>query len=155
MSYCVIPCYVIVCHVTSGDERLPANVTEVTPGCYSMVTVTFREFIGSVRFFSENSFRTRRGSVRFGSDRFRVRFGPVPELNGSVRFGSAGSVRFLILISIIIIVLLVIRIIIIIIWSIHVKAGAPVDFDFDFDSEVFGGEARPDIHLYKCVYIYI
>ena len=41
-------------------------------------------------------FRTRHGSVRFGSVRFRVRFRPVPESNGSVRFGSAGSVRFLI-----------------------------------------------------------
>ena len=41
-------------------------------------------------------FRTRRGSVRFGSVRFHVRFRPIPELNGSVRFGSAGSVRFLI-----------------------------------------------------------
>ena len=28
--------------------------------------------------------------------RFRARFRPVPESNGSVRFGSAGSVRFLI-----------------------------------------------------------
>ena len=34
------------------------------------------------------------GLVRFGSFRFRVRLRPVPELNGSVRFGSAGSVRF-------------------------------------------------------------
>ena len=34
-------------------------------------------------------------SVRFGSLRFRVRFRPVPELNGSVRFGRFGSVRFL------------------------------------------------------------
>ena len=37
-------------------------------------------------------FRTRSGSVRFGSVRFRVRFRPVPELNGSVRFGRFGSV---------------------------------------------------------------
>ena len=68
---------------------------------------TFRKFIGSVRFGSGNCFsrfdavrpafiRTRRGSVRFGSVRLRVRFRSVPELNGSVRFGSAGSVRFLI-----------------------------------------------------------
>ena len=38
----------------------------------------------------------RHGSVRFGSVRFRVRFRPVPELNGLVRFGLAGSVGFLI-----------------------------------------------------------
>ena len=34
--------------------------------------------------------------ARSSSVRFRVRFRPVPELNDSVRFGSAGSVRFLI-----------------------------------------------------------
>ena len=32
----------------------------------------------------------------FGPVRFRLRFRPVPELSGSVRFGSAGPVRFLI-----------------------------------------------------------
>ena len=69
---------------------------------------TFRKFIGSVRFGSENSLP---GSMRFGL-RFSdaswlggpVRFGSVPrpvpagsgiERFGSVRFGSAGSVRFL------------------------------------------------------------
>ena len=67
---------------------------------------TFRQFIGLVRFGSDKEisvrrgsacvFRTCRGSVRFSAVRFRVRFRPVPELNGSVRFGSAGSVRFLI-----------------------------------------------------------
>ena len=68
---------------------------------------------GSVRFGSEQSFSwfdfrlhfsdaSRRGQVRLV--RFRVRFRPVPELHGSVRFGSvrlvrlgsACSVRFLI-----------------------------------------------------------
>ena len=44
-------------------------------------------------------FRTRRGSVRFGSVRFLVRFRPIPELNGSVRFGLASSVWFLIHVS--------------------------------------------------------
>ena len=55
------------------------------------------EFPGSKRFGC--AFRTRRGSVRFGSVRFRVPFRPVPKLNGSVRFGrfgSAGSVRLFI-----------------------------------------------------------
>ena len=69
---------------------------------------TFRKLIGSVRFGSEMYFsgvrrgsacvfRTRRGLVRFGSVRFRVRFRAVPELNDSVRFGRFGSVRFLII----------------------------------------------------------
>ena len=49
-----------------------------------------------VRRGSACAFLTRRGSVRFGSVRLRVRFRPVPELHGSIRFGSAGSVRFLI-----------------------------------------------------------
>ena len=69
---------------------------------------TFRKLIGSVRFGSVrfgNSIvpvrrgsacvvRTRRGSVRFASIRFRVRFRPFPELNGSVWFGSGRPVRF-------------------------------------------------------------
>ena len=37
-------------------------------------------------------FRTRSGSVRFGSVRFRGRFRPVPKSNGSFRFGRFGSV---------------------------------------------------------------
>ena len=65
----------------------------------------FRKIIGSVRFGSDNSFSRfdavrpsffGRVVARSGSVRFRVRFRPVPELNGSVRFGSAASVRFLI-----------------------------------------------------------
>ena len=48
-----------------------------------------------VRCGSACAFWTRRGSVRFGSVRFRVRFRPVPKLSSSVRFVSAGSVRFL------------------------------------------------------------
>ena len=60
-----------------------------------------QEGSGSVRFVSVPRFgsdkylslfdavrpRIRRGSVRFGSVCFRVRFRPVPELNGSVRSG--------------------------------------------------------------------
>ena len=58
---------------------------------------TFEQHIGLVRFglvrknifqvrcASACVFRTRRGSVRFGSVRFHVRFRPVPEFNGSVR----------------------------------------------------------------------
>ena len=37
------------------------------------------------------------GPVRFDSVRFRVLFRPVPELNGSVRFGVIGSVSYSIL----------------------------------------------------------
>ena len=64
---------------------------------------TFRKFIGSVQFGqlfapvrrgSVCLFRTRRGSVRFGLVRFRVRFRPVPKLKASVRFGSVRPVRF-------------------------------------------------------------
>ena len=43
-----------------------------------------------VRLGSACVVRTRRGSVRMGSVRFRIRFRPVPEFNGSVRFGSVG-----------------------------------------------------------------
>ena len=59
-------------------------------------SVRFGNVFFPVRRGSACVFRTRRGSVRSGSVRFHVRFRPVPELNGSVRFGSAGSVRFLI-----------------------------------------------------------
>ena len=82
-----------------------------------LLYVTWRNRFGSIRFgsglFEKSSVRfpsvrtikfpgsacvcrSRRGSVRFGSVRFRSRFRPVPELNGSVRFGLAGSVWFLI-----------------------------------------------------------
>ena len=58
-------------------------------------SVRFGKLFVPVRRGSACVFRTRRGSVRFGSVRFRVRFRPVPELNGSVRpirFGRFGSV---------------------------------------------------------------
>ena len=58
---------------------------------------TVRNMIGSVRNVnfpgrrgSACAFRTRRGSVRFGSVCFHVRFRPVPKFNGSVRFGRFG-----------------------------------------------------------------
>ena len=57
-------------------------------------SVRFGQFIFPDRRGSACVFRTRSGSVWFGSVQCRVRFRPVPELNGSVRFGSAGSVRF-------------------------------------------------------------
>ena len=60
-------------------------------------SVRFGQLFVPVRRGSACVFRRRRGSVRFGSVRFRVRFRPVPELiSSSVRFVSAGSVRFLI-----------------------------------------------------------
>ena len=58
---------------------------------------------GSVRFGKLNFpvrrgsafvFRARRGSVRLKSVCFRVRFRPVPEFNGSVRFGRFVSVSY-------------------------------------------------------------
>ena len=57
-------------------------------------SVRFGQNILPIRCDSACVFRTRRGTV--GSVRFRVRFRPLPELNGSVRLGSAGSVWFLI-----------------------------------------------------------
>ena len=59
-------------------------------------SVRFGKLHFPVRRGSACVFRTRRGSVQFGSVRFRVRFRPVPKLKASVRFGLAGSVRFLI-----------------------------------------------------------
>ena len=57
---------------------------------YRFVSVRFGNDIFPVRRGSACVFRTC--SVRFGSVRFRVRFRPVPDLNGSVRFGRFGSV---------------------------------------------------------------
>ena len=59
-------------------------------------SIRFGQLSFPLRRGSACVFRTRRGSVRFGSVRFRLQFRPVPELIVSVRFGSAGSVRFLI-----------------------------------------------------------
>ena len=81
----------------AGKSRFDSFGSEL----FEILSVRF----GSVRFGQSNlpvrrgsacAFRTRRGSVWFGSVRFHVRFRPVPELNGSDRFGSAGSVRFLV-----------------------------------------------------------
>ena len=52
-------------------------------------------FPGSTRFGLPFSDASWLGPVRT-TLRFHVRFRPVPKLNGSVRFGSAGSVRFLV-----------------------------------------------------------
>ena len=66
-------------------------------GLFRFQTFSKNRLFGSVRFGksffpvrcdSACVFRTRRGSVRFGSVGFHVRFWPVPELSGSVRFGS-------------------------------------------------------------------
>ena len=63
-------------------------------------SVRFGKLYFPIRRGSACVFWTRRGSVdpvRFGSVLLLVRFWPVPELHGSVRFGLAGSVRSLIL----------------------------------------------------------
>ena len=52
-------------------------------------SVRFGQIFFPVRRGSDCVFRTRRGSVRFGSVRLRVRNQSVLELSGSVRFGSA------------------------------------------------------------------
>ena len=57
-------------------------------------SVRFGQFVFPFRRDSACVFRTRRGSVRFGSVRFRVRFRPVPKFNGWVWFDSARPVRF-------------------------------------------------------------
>ena len=61
---------------------------------FDISSVRFGKICFPVRRGSACVFRTRRGSVRFGSVRFRVRFRPVPKLNGSVRFGRFGSVAY-------------------------------------------------------------
>ena len=86
-----------------GPDR-PSRQSHIQEGTGSVrfvsVPDSFRTFIGLVRFGSLRKFtfpgstrfalrfRTRHGSVRFGSVGFRVRFWPVPELNSSVLFGS-------------------------------------------------------------------
>ena len=57
-------------------------------------SVRFGKVVSTVRRGSACALRTRRGSVLSGSVRFRVRFRPIPKLNGSVRFGSIRPVRF-------------------------------------------------------------
>ena len=86
----------------------PAAARQVQERTGSVRFVSVPYFLKSHRFDSVRTnifpvrrgsacvFRRRFGSVRFGSVRFRVRFRPVLELDGSVRFGSAGPVRVLI-----------------------------------------------------------
>ena len=57
-------------------------------------SVRFENKVSLVRCGSASVFRTCSGSVRSGSVRFRVRFWPVPESNGQVRFGQFGSVVY-------------------------------------------------------------
>ena len=80
-------------HVPPAKRARP--IQEGTGSVRFVSAPDFSKLIGSVRFGqicfpvrrdSACAFRTRRGSVRFGSVRFRVRFRPVPKLNGSVRF---------------------------------------------------------------------
>ena len=110
-------CYIMWCYISlyySGQERNlwrrppQPRRSELQEGTGSVRFVSVLEFLdnssvrfGSVRFGklvfpvrrgSACVFRTRRGSVWFDSVRFRVRFRPVPEFNGSVRFGRFGPV---------------------------------------------------------------
>ena len=99
---------VFAMHAVNAKHRIQRKVYQEEPGSVRFVSVTdfstidrfssvrFGKFIFPVRRGSACVVRTRRGSIRFVSVRFRVRFRPVPEFNGLIRFGSAGSVRFLI-----------------------------------------------------------
>ena len=101
------------CNPASGTTLQPLNLAFGRP---VLPHISGRSRFGSVSFGSEVIrfglvqpeqisfpvrrgsacvFRTCRDSVQFGSFRFRIRILPVPELNGLVWFGSAGSVRFL------------------------------------------------------------
>ena len=66
------------------------NFRKVMLHCFG--SVLFGQIVFPVRRGSACVFRTRRGSVRFGSVRFRVRFWPVPESNAW--FGSVRPLRF-------------------------------------------------------------
>ena len=92
------------------DSRCASFPLKVQEGTGSLRFVSVLDFFSKINRFWAGSvrknvfpgstrfgllFRTHRGSVRFGSVRFRVRFRPVPEFNGSVRIGRFGSVRFL------------------------------------------------------------
>ena len=57
-------------------------------------SLRFGQLFVPVRRSSAHVFRTRRGSVRSGSVCFRVRFRPVPEFDGSVRYGRFGLVSY-------------------------------------------------------------
>ena len=57
-------------------------------------SVRFGQLFVPVRRGLACIFRTGRGSVWFSSVCFRVRFWPVPEFDGSVRFGRFGSVSY-------------------------------------------------------------
>ena len=78
-------------HVHSLEAR-PRSVIGLENSSVRLGSV--RKFNFPVRRGSTCAFRLRRGSVRFGSVRFRVRFRPVPVWRGSVRFGSVRPVRF-------------------------------------------------------------
>ena len=91
---------VFAMHAVNAKHRIQRNVYQEEPGSVRFVSVTdfstidrfssvrFGKFIFPVRRGSACAFRMRRGSVRFGSVRFRVRFRLVPKLSGSVWFGS-------------------------------------------------------------------
>ena len=78
-----------------GSIRFGSGLFESSSVRFGSVWFGTFSFSGPTRFGLRLSDASWLGLVRFGSIRFHIRFRPVPDLNGSVRFGSAGSVRFL------------------------------------------------------------
>ena len=75
-------CWAHVNSTLCGVIGMPCLV--LNPGRNRFGSVRFGKCFFPVRRGSACVFRTRRGSVRFGAVRFRVRFRPVPEWFGSV-----------------------------------------------------------------------
>ena len=80
------------CHKQEGTGSVRfVSIPDFSSKIHRFGSVRLGQVIFPVRHGSACAFRTRRGSVRFGSIR-RVRFRPVPKLSGSVRFGRFGTV---------------------------------------------------------------
>ena len=96
-----------LCRISESESRFGIGKSRKEPARFDSfrfrnfrkVIVAFRfgsvwQLFIPVRCSSACVFRTRNGSVRFGSVRFRVRFGPLPKSTSSVRFGRFGSVSY-------------------------------------------------------------
>ena len=89
---CVAPTSYHYLMLYSGRNRFGSGLFDKSSVRFG--SVRLGNLISSVWRGSACVFRTGRGSVRFGSVRFRIRLRPVPEIHGSVRFCSVRPVRF-------------------------------------------------------------